>query len=87
MAQNVQNINIVDQAASPKPKKPTKAVGQQEDELLDQHMFVEALALCALEIPYLNPQPSDMQKMVNLLEKVNQSQGPTIIKMRLGVTR
>lgn len=41
----------------------TKAAGQLENELIDQHLFVEALALCAFEIPYGDPQPSDIEKV------------------------
>ena len=40
-----------------------KVVGQPECELIDQHLFVEALALCAFEIPYLDPQPSNVEKV------------------------
>jgi len=67
--------------------KSKKAVEQTEDDLIDQHMFIEALALIALEIPYLAPQPSDMQKIVNLLEKLNNSEGPVIVRLHMGVTR
>lgn len=33
------------------------------DQCIDEHLFVEALALCALEIPYREPQPSYMEKV------------------------
>ncbi len=41
-----------------------KTIGQPENELIDQHLFVEALALCAFEIPYLEPQPSNIEKVL-----------------------
>ena len=37
-------------------------ISQPQDELIDEHLFVEALALCALEMPYSDPQPSNIEK-------------------------
>jgi len=64
-----------------------KAVEQPEDNLIDLHMFVEAIVLCALEIPYLNPQPNEKQKIFNFLEKINLSQGTNIVKGRMGSSK
>ena len=47
-----------------------KAIGQSEDELIDQHLFVEALALCAFEILYNEPHPSDIEKVTFLCQVV-----------------
>jgi len=44
--------------------KSKKAVEKQEEDLIDQHMFVEVLAVIALEIPYLNPQPNEIEKVL-----------------------
>jgi len=43
--------------------KSKKAVEQQEEDMIDQHMFVEVLAVIAIEIPYLNPQPNEIEKV------------------------
>lgn len=40
-----------------------KAQDQPEHELIDQHLFIEGLALCALEIPYNEPQPPNIAKV------------------------
>ena len=46
-----------------------KAFDQPEDDLIDQHLFIEAVALCAFELQYSNPQPSSIEKVpiLNLL--------------------
>ena len=45
----------------------SKAAGQSEIELIDEHLFVEALALCAFELPYNDPQPTDIEKVRRVL--------------------
>eukprot|EP00330_Aristerostoma_sp_ATCC50986_P001981 CAMPEP_0114576432 /NCGR_PEP_ID=MMETSP0125-20121206/1195_1 /TAXON_ID=485358 ORGANISM="Aristerostoma sp., Strain ATCC 50986" /NCGR_SAMPLE_ID=MMETSP0125 /ASSEMBLY_ACC=CAM_ASM_000245 /LENGTH=110 /DNA_ID=CAMNT_0001764943 /DNA_START=266 /DNA_END=598 /DNA_ORIENTATION=+ len=32
-----------------------KAIDQPDNDVIDQHLFIEALALCAFEIPYSDP--------------------------------
>jgi len=61
MSQSV-TINLSGEK-TPSPAKTKPRVAEQEEELIDQHMFVEALAVIALEIPYLNPQPSEIEKV------------------------
>ena len=34
------------------------------EKIIDEHLFVEALALTAFEIPYKAPQPSEYEKIV-----------------------
>lgn len=46
-------------------------------DVIDEHLFVEALALTALEINYRDPQPSDLEKIIILMERMNQSGGPS----------
>lgn len=48
---------------TPSPSKTKPKQTEPEEEFIDQHMFVEALAVIALEIPYLNPQPTEIEKV------------------------
>lgn len=54
-------------------------------EYIDEHLFVEALALTAFEVTYKQPQPSNLQKVLLLMEKMSHSEGPTKVKMAYGV--
>jgi hypothetical protein len=36
---------------------------QAEKEVIDEHLFVEALALTAFEVKYRDPQPSNPEKV------------------------
>jgi len=47
-----------------------------EQAVIDEHLFVEALALTAFEVVYKNPEPSNFSKLVLLIEKMNHSDGP-----------
>ena len=47
-----------------------------ESGVIDEHLFVEALALTAFEVVYKEPQPTDMEKVILLMEKMNYSDGP-----------
>lgn len=49
--------------------------------MIDEHLFVEALALTAFEIKYRDPQPSDAEKVVMLIERMNTSEGPAKVQM------
>jgi len=49
---------------------------RQEDEgIIDEHLFVEVLALSALEMKFQNPQPSQIEKVIVLLDCMNNSEG------------
>jgi len=48
----------------------------QRRDVVDEHLFVEALALTAFEIVYQDPQPSDSEKIILLMERLNHSAGP-----------
>lgn len=37
--------------------------GQETRDVIDEHLFVEALALTAFEINYRDPQPQDAEKV------------------------
>jgi len=47
------------------------------EKCIDEHLFVEALAMTAFEIIYNEPQPEPFEKILLLLEKMNQSEGPS----------
>jgi len=36
-----------------------------DEEVIDQHLFVEGLALCAFEVPYNDPQPPNIAKVIS----------------------
>ena len=40
-----------------------------DEEVIDQHLFVEGLALCAFEVPYNDPQPPNIAKVTVFCEK------------------
>ena len=53
-----------------------KEIVKQNQLVIDEHLFVESLALTAFEVSYNNPQPSDSEKIILLLERMNHSEGP-----------
>lgn len=52
---------------------------------IDQHLFVEGLALCAFEVNYESPEPSPFEKVYYFLEKINQSEGVAAVQKKKGV--
>lgn len=58
-----------------------------EREVIDEHLFVEALALTAFEVKYREPQPSNAEKIVMLIERMNTSEGPAKVQLSYGRTR
>jgi len=58
-----------------------------DEEVIDQHLFVEGLALCAFEVPYNDPQPPNIAKVCYFLERINQSDGSGIVQKQMGLTR
>lgn len=53
--------------------------------VIDQHLFIEGLALCAFEVNYEEPEPNNFEKVYYLLEKLNQSEGVGAIQRKKGV--
>ena len=51
----------------------------QEEQLscnmIDEHLFIEVLALSALEMKFQDPQPSKIEKVIVLLDWMNNSEG------------
>ena len=56
-------------------------------DIIDEHLFVEALALTAFEISYREPSPADVEKIILLLERMNHSEGPAKVQKAYGKTR
>ena len=56
-------------------------------ELIDRHLFTDLLALCSFEVPYGEPEPSAVEKILLFVEKIAQSDGPRILLERTGKTR
>eukprot|EP00347_Sterkiella_histriomuscorum_P004180 403361442 len=60
---------------------------QNSKDVIDEHLFVEALALTALEISYKDPQPREAEKIIILMERMNHSEGPAKVQRSSGRTR
>lgn len=56
-----------------------RAPEQTESDVIDQHLFVEALALIAAEVNYIRATPTAVHRICFLIEKLNQSTGPIIV--------
>lgn len=54
-------------------------------DLIDEHLFVEGLALCAFEVTYEEPEPNSFEKVYYFLEKINQSEGVAAVQKKKGV--
>ena len=56
-------------------------------EYLDENLFVEALALCALRSKAFDKDNGSVERILHLMEKVSQSQGIVKVKKMMGKTR
>lgn len=54
---------------------------------IEQSLFVDILALCANEIVFPEPEPNPVEKMLILMEKIGQSEGPEKIVIHTGNNR
>ncbi len=54
---------LVESTSMTKRGRTNRPIDQTENELIDQHLFIEAIALCAFEIPYGDPQPPVIAKV------------------------
>ena len=61
--------------------------GQKDNALIEHSLFVDLIALMALEISYPNPEPSPVEKLLIFIEKISQSQGPGKIVLNTGSNR
>ena len=51
---------------------------------IDEHLFIELLVLWSLEVYYIDPQPTPIEKIIYLVEKMTQSDGPAIFRTQKG---
>lgn len=56
-------------------------------ELIDEHLFVEGLALIAEEVLYKEPEPNTVERICFLMERMSQSDGPEIVLRKVGHNR
>lgn len=65
----------------------TTGIQAKNQEFIDEHLFIEALALAAFEVVYRAPSPSNIEKIILLMERMTHSDGPRKIQLEYGVTR
>ena len=56
-------------------------------EYLDENLFVEALAMCALSSKTFGKDHNEIDRIIHLMEKVCQSPGVAKVKKLIGNTR
>ncbi len=61
--------------------------GQKDSALIEHSLFVDLIALMALEMNYPSPEPSPVEKILIFIEKISQSQGPGKIALNTGNNR
>jgi hypothetical protein len=44
---------------------------EQATKVIDEHLFIEIIALCAFQIQYRDPQPTDTEKVKKILNNTN----------------
>jgi hypothetical protein len=52
--------------------------------VIDEHLFIESIALISFEIPYLNKNLTKVEKIILLIEKMNKSDGANKVQLRVG---
>ena len=60
---------------------------QSRGDVIDEHLFVETLALVANEVLYPEPEPAPVEKVCLLMERMNQSPGPKTVLLATGHNR
>lgn len=63
------------------------AYNRVADEMIDEHLFVEALALIAAEVLYKEPEPNSVERICYLMERLGQSDGPQKVMIACGHNR
>ena len=61
--------------------------GQKDITYIEHSLFVDLIALMALEMNYPDPEPSPVEKILIFIEKLSQSQGPGKIVLNTGSNR
>lgn len=59
-------------------------MSNEDNYWIDEHLFIELLVLWSLEVYYIDPQPSPIEKIIYLVEKMTQSSGPAIFRTQKG---
>jgi hypothetical protein len=62
----------------------SRAPEQTEDDVVDEHLFVEGLALVAAEVRYRQPKSSIVERLCCLMERMSQSSGPQKVLLAEG---
>jgi hypothetical protein len=62
-------------------------LNKSPDEVIDEHLFVEALALIAAEVLYKEPEPNAVERICYLMERLGQSDGPQKVMIACGHNR
>lgn len=57
------------------------------EDVIDEHLFVESLALIAAEVLYKEPEPTPVERICFLLERMSQSQGLSKVLLENGHMR
>ena len=60
---------------------------KDSSELIEHSLFVDLIALMALELNYPTPEPSAVEKILIFVDKISQSQGPGKIALNTGNNR
>jgi hypothetical protein len=58
--------------------------GEEDCNMIDEHLFIEILALSALEMKFQDPQPSQIEKVIVLLDWMNNSEGAKMMYQATG---
>ena len=75
-----------EQTEQPQISVSSRSTSTKED-VIDEHLFVETLALVANEVVYPEPEPSPVEKVCLLMERMNQSPGPKTVLLATGHNR
>ena len=60
----------------------SRSLLQESEEVIDHHLFVEALALVAAELEYSDPEVTATQRICHLMERLSDSQGPVVVGVK-----
>ena len=52
--------------------------------MIDEHLFIESIALMSFELPYHNKNLTKVERIVLLLEKMNNSGGANKVQLIVG---
>lgn len=64
-----------------------KKTWNDSQNFIDEHLFVEGLALVAEEVLYKEPEPNTVERICFLMERMSQSDGPAVVLRKVGHNR